>query len=260
MRTKWNNELMDQWAIDNNMPYYRIDNYPYISIHTKRIYKCKIDGHVWEPRFASLLIGTGCPKCSGKVTPTNESVDEEIKKYKVQAKRIAGVYIKIMPNGLKYWYTVLKCENGNCTNEWEIRVKDIKRRGCPKCNASKGETIIDNYLKSKGYIYKREHKFIDCRDKGPLRFDFWIEQYNVVIEFHGQQHYKDCNFGSKVEGAAWNNFLNNNKRDNIKKNYCLNKGINFIEIPYFEFDNIEKILDEKLGELKRLKELSNKAS
>ena len=36
------------------------------------------------------------------------------------------------------------------------------------------------------------------------------------------------------------------KRDNIKQEYCLLHNINLIKIPYWEFDNIEKILIKEI--------------
>jgi hypothetical protein len=35
-------------------------------------------------------------------------------------------------------------------------------------------------------------------------------------------------------------------KDNIKDNFCKNNNIKLIRIPYYEFDNIEKILNYSL--------------
>lgn len=39
------------------------------------------------------------------------------------------------------------------------------------------------------------------------------------------------------------------KIDKIKTDYCKNNNINLLRIPYTEFDNIEKIIKNKLIEL-----------
>ena len=40
------------------------------------------------------------------------------------------------------------------------------------------------------------------------------------------------------------------ERDRIKKDFALNNGFNFLEIPYWEKENIESIIEEKLKEIK----------
>ncbi|MDM0587660.1 hypothetical protein QTH25_12860 [Clostridium perfringens] len=46
------------------------------------------------------------------------------------------------------------------------------------------------------------------------------------------------------------------KRDKIKNNYCRYNCINLLRIPYYELDNVEKILDKEFERLrKELKEI-----
>ena len=39
------------------------------------------------------------------------------------------------------------------------------------------------------------------------------------------------------------------KRDGIKNNYCKNNNIPLLRIPYWEFNNIEKILENTLASI-----------
>lgn len=41
----------------------------------------------------------------------------------------------------------------------------------------------------------------------------------------------------------------NKKHDNIKNTFCFKNNINLIRIPYWEFENIEKILKQHLTSL-----------
>ena len=65
----------------------------------------------------------------------------------------------------------------------------------------------------------------------------------MAIEYDGQQHYKPIEkFG--VEKA----FEKTKFRDVIKNNYCKDNNINLLRIPYWDYNNIEKILNDYLKE------------
>lgn len=121
---------------------------------------------------------------------------------------------------------------------------------CPICSESKGEKVIRQYLEKNNIDFKQEHRFIDCRYKLPLPFDFYIPDYNLCIEFDGIQHFEAFNhFGGKEK------LKTTKKRDKIKNNYCKENEINLLRIPYWELGNIDKILNEKFKKLKKLKEV-----
>lgn len=126
-----------------------------------------------------------------------------------------------------------------------------QNQGCPICNESKGEKVIRSYLENNRIEFIQEHRFSNCRHKLPLPFDFYIPDYNLCIEFDGRQHFESFDhFGGENELKI------TQKRDKIKNDYCKDNGINLLRIPYWELDNIEKILDEELAGLKKdLKEV-----
>ncbi len=60
--------------------------------------------------------------------------------------------------------------------------------GCLKCSSSKGEKFIAKILTENNIKYFREYRLpenIGSRH----RYDFYLPQYNLLIEFHGGQHY-----------------------------------------------------------------------
>lgn len=127
-----------------------------------------------------------------------------------------------------------------------ITPSDLRsNRSCPICNESKGEQVIRLYLKKNNIEFKRECKFDDCKHKKGLPFDFYISQYNLCIEFDGRQHFESEDFFGGEES-----FRLTKIRDEIKNNYCRDNGINLLRIPYYELDNIEKILDEEFERLR----------
>lgn len=121
------------------------------------------------------------------------------------------------------------------------------RCGCKYCNMSKytNEEKIDSLLKSWNISFERQHSFKECRDKNALPFDFYISEYNTLIEYQGEQHYKAIRRGNMSQDEALQNLKLIQKHDNIKRNYCTMNNINYIEIPYWENEDIENyIFDE----------------
>lgn len=124
--------------------------------------------------------------------------------------------------------------------------------GCPICSESKGEKTIRLYLESNSINFIQEYRFNDCKHKSLLRFDFYIEDYNLCIEFDGRQHFEAIDhFGGEE------NLKLTQTRDKIKNKFCKGNGINLIRIPYWELENVENILNEEFERLrKELKEAS----
>lgn len=42
-------------------------------------------------------------------------------------------------------------------------------------------------------------------------------------------------------------FKEGQEKDNIKRNYCNNNNIKLLEIPYWDYENIEEILSRELA-------------
>ena len=88
-----------------------------------------------------------------------------------------------------------------------------------------------------------QYKFDDCRSKDKLPFDFYVLSKNIAIEYDGRQHYEIIEwFG------GFDSFIEGKIRDTIKTIYCKENNIKLIRIPYWDFDNIEEILDRELEE------------
>ena len=118
----------------------------------------------------------------------------------------------------------------------------LMNHGCPLCQISKGEEKIKLFLEKNNIIYKKEHKFKDCRYKQPLKFDFYLSDCNICIEYDGEQHFKKWNSNRETDDS----FNIRKIRDQIKNTYCKNNNINLLRIKYTQFNEIENILTEKL--------------
>ena len=77
-------------------------------------------------------------------------------------------------------------------------------------------------------------------NKKKLRFDFYLQDYGVAIEYDGEFHY------NKIESRG-NDLDYQVNNDKIKTEYCDSNDIILLRIPYWEKDNIESILSEWLN-------------
>ncbi len=63
-----------------------------------------------------------------------------------------------------------------------------------------------------------------------LFFDFYLNTVKLVVEVHGQQHYK---FNTLFHTSA-QDFANQRKRDRRKAEWCEYNNITYVELPYNE--------------------------
>jgi len=108
--------------------------------------------------------------------------------------------------------------------------------GCPKCRESHGARATRKFLISNKINFKAEHIFETCKYKDYLKFDFYLPDYNTVIEFQGEQHFRSVEYWGGDE-----DFEIRKKRDETKRDWCLKNGVKLIELL------TEKEIPEKLN-------------
>lgn len=100
--------------------------------------------------------------------------------------------------------------------------------------------LFESELNEKGINYTAEKTFKDLRAKKPLRFDYYLNEYNCLIEVQGGQHFDPVAFNIGIsKEQALNNFKELQKRDNMKREYCKKNNITLIEI--IASDDFEKV-------------------
>lgn len=77
---------------------------------------------------------------------------------------------------------------------------------------------------------------------GNLSYDFYSPDYNLLIECQGKQHEQFC----KGFHTTKEDFERQVEHDKRKKQYAKGNNIGLLEIWYYDIDNIEEILLEKL--------------
>jgi hypothetical protein len=122
--------------------------------------------------------------------------------------------------------------------------------GCPYCRESKGEKKVSKYLKSLGVSFEGQMGFSGLVYKAPLKYDFYLYDLNLLIEFDGIQHFRPVKYGG-CEEKALKSFELVKLRDKLKDEYALKNNIPLLRIPYWEFDRIPEIIDSFLATYKR---------
>lgn len=144
----------------------------------------------------------------------------------------------------------IDCKCKLCGHLWSPIARSLKNgQGCPHCTMSKGEIRVKRFLESHKITYETQKTFDDCMYEQKLKFDFYLTDWNILIEYDGEQHFKPVDFANKGIEWATNLYNKNLKKDAIKNKYCKDNDIALIRIPYYEYDNIESILTSELSDV-----------
>lgn len=137
------------------------------------------------------------------------------------------------------WHCKCSCGNECDINGRHLRSGAIQSCGCLK---SAGETTIIHLLQKMEINFQTQKSFDGCKNKNTLKFDFYLPDYNMVIEYQGEQHYHAIKYFGGEE-----RFQQQQKIDKIKKDWCSKNGINYLAIPYTDFSLLDtKYLTEKI--------------
>lgn len=112
----------------------------------------------------------------------------------------------------------------------------LQKTPCPKCKKfnSKGEIKIKKFLEAKGILFIPQKHFKNLKK---LSFDFYLPDYNLLIEYQGEQHFHPIKyFGGN------NKYLKQIENDNIKRKFCKKNNLSLLEIGYTEYNQIDRIL------------------
>lgn len=209
--------------------------------------KHNICGHEYLVQPSSFLSGVRCPKCNGGISKTHKEFVEEVNRISNNEYIVVDEYKNSM--------TPIKMLHKNCGHIWLVYPSNFTSGSrCPKCNQSKGEKTIEKYLKRNDYIenidYIPQKEFFGLLGLGGknLSYDFYIPKCNLLIEYQGEFHDGTAHQQSKED------FMKQQEHDKRKKEYAELHNIELLEIWYWDFDNIESILEYKLNKI-----LSNKA-
>ncbi|MDD5650305.1 MAG: hypothetical protein PHF86_07815 [Candidatus Nanoarchaeia archaeon] len=117
----------------------------------------------------------------------------------------------------------------------------------PKLKQFVEQTELDKPLNAECITNVNAFFFVECRFKKPLPFDFYLPDYNTLIEFDGIQHFEPFSFGSDLSNEnKLKVFQDTCFRDKIKTDFCRFKKLSLIRIPYKKINEIPKIIINSL--------------
>lgn len=115
--------------------------------------------------------------------------------------------------------------------------------GCPYCTGSEGEVIIRTWLENHNVHFEPQYRIPNdnpqCK-RQYLQADFYLPDYNLIIEMNGKQHYQNVpHFHSN---ARWT-FEDQQIRDETLRIYCRKCKIHLCVVKYDQLKCIPSILN-----------------
>ena len=201
--------------------------------------------HEYKGNWYNFKIGKRCPVCSLRIMGEMRTKKSGWKERFKTLLNEEGYDLVTSDIGRKKDKVILN--NERCSHPSFEMTPDHFMRGqrCPSCLLSKGETKVEEWLIENNIRYISEYSFDDLVNVFNLRFDFAIfnEEGDVelLVEYDGIQHFEPVPFfgGEKKFREAV-------KRDNMKNDYCANRGIELLRISYLQIDKIDEILSQRL--------------
>lgn len=203
----------------------------YVNNRTKINISCIKHGNYWQTP-SNHLSGKGCRKCA---------VEKRAKKRSRSIEDFTTIASSVHNGKYSYDKTVYVRSHSKIIitcpihgNFKQTPANHLKNNGCPRCRDSRGECILSTILDTYKIKYIREYKITPFKYK----YDFYLPEYNIYIEYHGIQHYKKVPvFGGEPE------FKKCIKRDKIKIE-LIKRSSGLLIIIKYTFDTLVKIEDE----------------
>ena len=148
----------------------------------------------------------------------------------------------------KHRHTLYRCRC-DCGNEVILAGQLLTTHHTSSCGCllSYWNMYIQQFLNEHNITCKPEYTI--HIDGNYYRFDFYLPEYNLFIEYDGQQHFEPVRFGNQTDEEIHKAFEKTQKHDSIKTKYCMENGHNLLRIPYQENKNIDKIINSHLQRL-----------
>lgn len=229
--------------------------YRYIIIEIKENSKAliKCSKHKNEYPFDKTAFQThefgGCNKCSQENNKRKPSMS--FIKFKEKALLVHSNYVyneKINNKFLKNQQenVIITCkDHGDFNNNY---LNHVKNQGghCPDCKSlmSNNEKIIKKYFLDNHITYSYNKEFSNCKRIFNLKFDFYLPEHNLLIEYDGEQHFKHISkFGSIKK------FIALQESDQIKNEFAKKRGFNLLRIPALKSKEYLPKIEQTLSDI-----------
>ena len=149
----------------------------------------------------------------------------------------------ISPRGKHYAMWCCRCDCGNLCSVSGADLRNGMSKSCGCARISSMEFNVKQYFEHNAVVFYTQYKFDNLVgvNNGKLSYDFYLPQYNVLVECQGIQHYEPIEyFGGEEQ------FKIQQEHDRRKREYAKKNGYKLLEIWYYDYDKIEEILNREL--------------
>lgn len=192
-------------------------------------FKCLNCGLISELQLIYFIKKASCPGCAYNAKHfTTQGIQNRLPDGYTLLEEYRGTDTKVL------------VRHEDCGFIWKTTVHGLlSDYRCPKCSKkrSKGEQNIIRWLNENKINFQAEYKFNWSENR---RYDFYLPDYNLLIEYMGIQHYKTVKFFQQT-------LEEQQKIDNWKKEQALLHGFQYFPISYLDYENIESILAQRLS-------------
>ena len=207
---------------------------------SKLLWQCS-EGHEWKSSANNIKNGAWCPFCANRARITIESLSDIANK---RGGELLSTDIGNNKTKLQW-----RCKYGHT---WKATPNAISRgTWCPKCSEGLGERVCRYFFETLfAKKFNKAHPDWLVSERGALlELDGYNERLKIAFEHQGVQHYKFL----KVFHSSNEDFIDQQNRDELKKEVCKKRGIHLIEVPeipaLLPLDKVKDFIIEKLQDL-----------
>lgn len=185
---------------------------------------CTQCGNVSQKTIYDYMRGRGCKYCKKNILKSKQDFQKEI----------GDEYTVLEYKGMDHRS---KFKHNLCNFIYDANSRNYS---CPRCKGSKGQQKIRYILLNKNINFEEQKEFVIRQHK--LRVDFYLPDYDIILEYQGEQHFHPIDFFGGEE-----TFKKQVLYDNYKRQFFKEK---MIEISYLDYNNIEQKINDLLKTLK----------
>jgi len=190
---------------------------------------CKKHGIFFQSFSDHIYRLAGCPICANENKPFIQC--SNVDNFTTQSKSVHNIkcydYTKVKYVNSRTKVEILCNQHGSFFVTPDNHLNNTS--GCPICSLSKGELYISSVFNVLSVNYIHQYTFVDCISKlgRILRFDFFLPDFNIIIEYDGLQHFQPIPFF----GGDFS-FDKQQENDMIKQDYCNTNNILLYRLPF----------------------------
>lgn len=195
-------------------------------MNQKILHECKKCGYKWFATPHDVLKSSGCPVC---IFPPKKIGHPPEYKNSIWASKYKDYFSKFlteqqMKENMPYSNKKINVKCPDCNRDKEIMITDLLQHGL-SCICRNKQSYSNRFMYA--FLQQLNIKFIpeySPKWANKKRYDIYIPEYNIIIENHGVQHYKQFNFFKTTLEKQQEN-------DKQKKELALNNNVqHYIEL------------------------------